>query len=103
MSKGKAAAQASHAAVAAAIISKREKHNEFTIWWRTGQKKVILGVDSESELLDIEKQLRATGVVVVTIDDAGRTELPPNTTTALGIGPHAQRDVEKITLALKLF
>ncbi len=103
MSKGKAAAQASHAAVAAAIKSKREKQNEFSIWWKTGQKKVILGVDSEAELLDIEKQLRATGVIVVKIDDAGRTQLPPNTTTALGIGPHAQKDVDKITMELKLF
>ena len=103
MTKGKAAAQASHAAVAAAIKSKREKQKEFSIWWKTGQKKIILGVDSETELLNIERRLRTTGVVVVKIDDAGRTQLPPNTTTALGVGPHAQKDVEKITMELKLF
>jgi PTH2 family peptidyl-tRNA hydrolase len=103
MSKGKAAAQASHAAVAAAIKSKREKLNDFAIWWRSGQKKVILGVDSETELLELEKRLRTTGVIVVKIDDAGRTQLPPNTTTALGIGPHMQKEVEKITSNLKLF
>lgn len=103
MSKGKAAAQASHAAVAAAIKSKREKPNEFALWWNTGQKKIVLAVESEDELLKLEQRLRATGVIVVKIDDAGRTQLPPNTTTALGIGPHAQRNVEEITSTLKLF
>lgn len=103
MSKGKAAAQASHAAVAAAIKSKREKQHEFTLWWNSGQKKVVLAVDSESELLEFENKLRPTGVIIVKIDDAGRTQLPPNTTTALGIGPHAQKDVEEITSTLKLF
>ena len=103
MSKGKAAAQASHAAVAAAIKSKREKPNEFTSWWNTGQKKVVLAVNSEAELLELENKLNSTGVVVVKIDDAGRTQLPPGTTTALGIGPHAQKAVEEITSTLKLF
>lgn len=103
MSRGKAAAQASHAAVAAAIQSKREKQNEFSMWWRTGQKKVVLAVESEEELLDIEHKLKSTGAIFVKIDDAGRTQLPPNTTTALGIGPHAQKDVEEITSKLNLF
>ncbi len=103
MSKGKAAAQASHAAVASALKSKLEKTKEFTLWWNTGQKKVILAVDSEEELLNLEQKLKSTGVILVKIDDAGRTQLPPNTTTALGIGPHAQKNVEEITSFLRLF
>jgi len=103
MSKGKAAAQASHAAVASAIRSKQEKPNQFSLWWNTGQKKVVLAVDSEEKLLALEKKLKSTGVIVVKIDDAGRTQLPPGTSTALGIGPHTQKDVEEITSPLKLF
>ncbi|MFW9855798.1 MAG: peptidyl-tRNA hydrolase Pth2 [Candidatus Thorarchaeota archaeon] len=103
MSRGKAAAQASHASVAAAVKVLREKRDQFEAWWRTGQMKVILGVDSETELLDLEKQLRSTGVIVEKINDAGRTQLPPGTTTALGIGPHVREDVEKITSTLKLY
>jgi len=103
MSKGKAAAQASHAAVASAIRSKTEKRNDFDLWWRTGQKKVVLAAESESELLEIETRLKKTGVVVVKIDDAGRTQLPPNTTTALGIGPSMNKEVDIITSSLKLF
>ena len=103
MTKGKAAAQASHAAVASAIKTMRERQKEFTIWWRNGQTKIILAVDSEEELLNLESKLRRTGVVMAKINDAGRTQLPPGTTTALGVGPHAQMDVEKITSNLKLF
>lgn len=103
MSKGKAAVQASHAAVASAIRSKAEKRNDFDLWWRTGQKKVVLAAESESELLEMEIRLKKTGVVVVKIDDAGRTQLPPNTTTALGIGPYMNKEVDIITSSLKLF
>ena len=103
MTKGKAAAQASHAAVASAIKSMRERQKEFTIWWRNGQTKIILAVESEEELLNLEAKLRRTGVVMAKINDAGRTQLPPGTTTALGVGPHAQMDVERITSNLKLF
>jgi len=103
MSRGKAAVQASHAAVAAAIKAMRERQREFTIWWRTGQMKIVLAVDSEEELLDLEAKLRPTGVILVKINDAGRTQLPPNTTTALGVGPHAKKDVESITSTLKLY
>jgi PTH2 family peptidyl-tRNA hydrolase len=103
MSKGKSAAQASHASVAAAIKSLREKEQDFSIWWKTGQTKIILGVDSEEELIELENKLRTTGVILAKINDAGRTQLPPNTTTALGIGPHANKEVEIITSALKLY
>ena len=103
MTKGKAAAQASHAAVASAIKSMRERQKEFTIWWRNGQTKIILAVESEEELLNLEAKLQRTGVVMAKINDAGRTQLPPGTTTALGVGPHAQMDVERITSNLKLF
>ncbi|MHA1972379.1 MAG: peptidyl-tRNA hydrolase Pth2 [Candidatus Hodarchaeales archaeon] len=103
MSKGKAAAQASHAAVAATIKVMREKRKDFDAWWRTGQRKVVLAIDSESDLIQIEKKLRRTGVVVVKIDDAGRTQLPPNTTTALGVGPYLNKAVDMITSGLKLF
>ena len=54
MSKGKAAAQASHAAVAAAIKSMRSNPLEFNKWWNGGQMKVVLAVDSESHLDEIE-------------------------------------------------
>jgi PTH2 family peptidyl-tRNA hydrolase len=103
MTKGKAAAQASHAAVAAAVKSLRNSPTNFNNWWNGGQMKIVLAVDSEKELNEIENKLRRTGVIISKINDAGRTQLPPNTATALGIGPHAQMDVERITSSLKLY
>ncbi|MHA1941610.1 MAG: peptidyl-tRNA hydrolase Pth2 [Candidatus Hodarchaeales archaeon] len=103
MTKGKAAAQASHAAVAAAVQSLKKSSRIFSSWWNGGQMKIILAVNSETELDEIENKLKRTGVIVSKINDAGRTQLPPNTATALGIGPHAQMDVERITSSLKLY
>ncbi len=103
MTKGKAAVQASHAAVAAAVQSQRKSPTIFNNWWNGGQMKIVLAVESEAELDEIENKLRRTGVIVSKINDAGRTQLPPNTATALGIGPHTQIDVERITSTLKLY
>ena len=72
-------------------------------WWRTGQKKIILSVDSRVDLDRIQKEVAKLGVIAIRIDDAGRTQLPPGTTTALGIQPHNSAEVDKITNPLKLF
>ena len=103
MSKGKAAAQASHAAVSAAVRSMKKNPSTFKKWWDGGQMKVVLAVESEAMLEEIESRLKRTGVITSKINDAGRTQLPPNTATALGVGPHAQMDVERITSSLKLY
>ncbi len=103
MSKGKAAAQASHAAVSAAIKMMRQNPTLFNKWWNGGQMKVVLAVESETQLEEIESRIRRSGVFVAKINDAGRTQLPPGTTTALGIGPHNQLAIEKITSTLKLY
>ena len=103
MSKGKAAAQASHAAVSAAIKMMRQNPTLFNKWWNGGQMKVVLAVESETQLEEIESRIRRSGVFVAKINDAGRTQLPPGTTTALGIGPHNQLEIEKITSTLKLY
>ncbi len=103
MSKGKAAAQASHAAVSAAVKTLRQNPTLFNKWWNGGQMKVVLAVDSEVQLDEIESRIRRLGVFVTKINDAGRTQLPPGTATALGIGPHNLLEVEKITSSLKLY
>jgi PTH2 family peptidyl-tRNA hydrolase len=103
MSKGKAAAQASHAAVGAAIKLMRQNPTLFNKWWNGGQMKVVLAVESETQLEDVESRIRRLGAFVTKINDAGRTQLPPGTATALGIGPHNQMDIEKITSTLKLY
>ena len=54
MSKGKIAAQASHAAVNCALSSKKNDSSAFNQWYSEGQRKVVLKVQSLDELYQIK-------------------------------------------------
>jgi len=97
MGKGKIAAQASHASLTAADKSPFKKH-----WVAQGQKKVVLKVSSEQELLEINMQARKAGVTTALIEDAGHTQVEGGTKTAVGIGPGPEHEIDKITGHLKL-
>lgn len=103
MSKGKAAAQAAHAAVNCAFASKKKEPSKFKEWYDSGQAKVILRVDSERDLFEYKAQAEALGLVCSLICDAGRTQLEPGTFTCLGIGPDKEENIDKMTGQLKMF
>ena len=98
LSKGKLAAQCSHASVEAVLKSSRDKVEE----WRRFSKKVVLKVKDEKELLDFKKLADKYKLVNALIRDAGRTEIPPNTITCLAIGPDEDEKIDKITGKLKI-
>jgi len=102
MSPGKAAVQAAHAAVAAFEETKRMRPEWARAWLSRLQKKVALRA-SLDEILKLYEQARSLGLPAVIIRDAGLTELPPNTITALGIGPAPSKLVDKVTGHLKLY
>lgn len=99
LSKGKAAAQAAHASLLsyerASIRARRQ-------WRAQGQKKVVLKVQSLAELHAIKAEAEKLGLPCALIEDAGLTEIPPGTVTALGIGPARAEDVDKVTGHLEL-
>ncbi|MBS7641051.1 MAG: peptidyl-tRNA hydrolase Pth2 [Candidatus Bathyarchaeia archaeon] len=103
MSPGKAAAQASHAAVSSA----EEARRNYPSWWREwiegGQCKIILKANSETELLEMERKARDMKLPTALITDMGLTELEPGTITALGIGPAPSNLIDKITGSLPLY
>lgn len=102
LSKGKVAAQAGHAAVAAAEET-RKKHREWwTSWIAEGQCKIAVKVKSEKELLELEKKARELELPSALIIDRGLTEIPPGTVTCLGIGPAPAEKVDKVTGMLPL-
>ena len=102
MSVGKIAAQAAHAAVSAAEECRKIKPEWFRGWFMEGQKKVVLRVSGLEELERLHEEAKARGLPTSIIEDAGLTELPPGTVTALGIGPAPSELLDKITGRLKL-
>lgn len=100
MSKGKAAAQACHAAV-----HSFEKANLELIkkWRKRGSKKIVLGVDNEKDIMKIYYQARKLKIPCFLVKDAGLTELIPGTVTALGLGPDEEKKIDSLTGKLKTF
>jgi PTH2 family peptidyl-tRNA hydrolase len=102
MSKGKVAAQAGHAAVSAAEYARKNRPEWWTPWIMEGQCKIAVKAKSETEIIELERRARNSGLPVALIVDRGLTEIPPNTTTCLGIGPAPANKVDAITGKLSL-
>lgn len=102
LSKGKAAAQAGHAAVSAAEEARKHRREWWKAWLNEGQCKVVAKVKSEAELLALERQAKEMALPCALIVDRGLTEIPPGTVTCLGIGPAPNDKVDKITGNLSL-
>lgn len=99
MSCGKTCAQAAHAAILSfekCDPAVRKK------WFSEGQKKVVLKVKSERELFELRTIAEQAGIAAALVEDAGLTEIPPGTVTALGLGPAKTEDLDRITGDLSL-
>jgi peptidyl-tRNA hydrolase, PTH2 family len=100
MGRGKIAAQAAHAAVAAALASASSP--DFHAWLRDGQPKVVLRAAGEQQLVAIAGQAHAAGLPVQVIRDAGRTQVAEGTPTCCAIGPAAADRIDAVTGDLTL-
>lgn len=117
MRRGKEIAQGAHASMAFLTNRLRKSFKERLVvlvellfssvmWeWILGSfKKVCLQVDSESELLQIEKEAKEAGLEVNLIRDSGLTEFDGVPTyTCLAIGPDYAEKIDKITSKLRLY
>ena len=102
MSTGKLIAQASHAAVGASELGKKENHKAWVRWRDEGGKKVALEAESLDEIQALIAKADELDVVNVVIQDAGLTEVPPGTVTALGLGPDRADVIDRVTGSLPL-
>ena len=97
--KGKTSAQVAHGSVEAVLRSNKNKVKE---WRNEGQKKIVLKVENEKELLKLNQIAKENGLVTALITDAGRTVIAPGTKTCLAIGPDLEEKVDTVIRNLKL-
>ncbi|MES3160198.1 MAG: peptidyl-tRNA hydrolase Pth2 [Halorubrum sp.] len=100
MGDGKLAAQVAHASLSAYEDTSRRARKR---WKGSGQKKVVLGVDSESDLFALADKAETAGIPYAVIRDAGHTELESGTVTALAVGPAREETVDRVTGDLPLY
>jgi len=99
MSCGKKCAQAAHASIGAYENADKAIRKA---WLAEGQRKVVLKAPDERTLFELKVIAERAGISTSLVQDAGMTEIPPGTITALGIGPARSEDLDRITGALTL-
>lgn len=108
MTKGKIAAQASHATLACyKVLTRAAAKSDAAArllrrWERMGQAKIAVQVKSQEELEELQGVARSLGVTAEAIHDAGRTQIAAGSMTVLGVGPAPKSLVDQITGKLKL-
>jgi len=102
MSKGKTCAQVAHASLGSADKTRDYEGEWYGAWRKEGQKKVIVKAADEKEIYELYEFAKGARMPCYIVNDAGLTELPPGTTTTLGIGPGPNEKMDKITGHLKL-
>ncbi|KJZ70381.1 hypothetical protein HIM_10225 [Hirsutella minnesotensis 3608] len=107
MTKGKIAAQCSHATLAcfkalARAAPDSPQRRTLARWERNGQAKIAVQVKGQDEMLELRRKARAAGIPAEVIQDAGRTQIEAGSMTVLGVGPAPKSLVDQVTGHLKL-
>lgn len=102
---GKPIAQGIHAAMGALTDSKDRwgpiSGDMLDCWDENGRKQAILQVHSEEALLALSERAQAAGLGHYLVRDHGKTQVSPDTPTALGIGPEFEDQIDRVTGDLK--
>ncbi|MGD0729173.1 MAG: peptidyl-tRNA hydrolase Pth2 [Candidatus Micrarchaeaceae archaeon] len=103
MSKGKAVAQGCHASLMSYFETEKKDKAIAKEWLDTGERKIVLKVSDQEALEKLFKAFEFKKIPCALVSDAGLTQLPPGTKTALGIGPWKESEIDFFTKGLKLF
>ena len=96
------AVQISHGAVSASNIAQRKNPEWYRNWSTYGQTKIAVKVNSLDMLLEYKMKAEKLKLPNSLIEDTGRTQIEPGTTTCLAIGPAPKRIIDQLTENLKL-
>ncbi len=102
MSTGKLAAQACHACLGASEQVRTRHPKVWRSWMNQGGRKIVVGVRSEEELIQVAERAGKLGLPRYLVEDMGLTEIPPGSVTALGIGPERSPKLDKVSGNLPL-
>lgn len=102
MGKGKTVAQGAHASLMSYLDTVKTQKDIADRWIKAGEKKIVLKIDNEEKIRRLAEALKYKGIPCALVSDAGLTQLPPGTVTALGIGPWKKEDIDFFTSSLKL-
>jgi PTH2 family peptidyl-tRNA hydrolase len=102
MGVGKLAAQVAHASLMSYFEAARMDGEVAAEWLREGEKKIVLKVSDEKDLGKLFAAFKFKKIPCALVSDAGLTQIPPGTKTALGIGPWNGREIDVFTSPLKL-
>lgn len=99
--KGKMAAHAAHAGIIGYELVMKKNPDVVQAWLDEGQKKVVLKVNDEKEILELYNKVKGK-VPCQIIKDAGHTQVEPGTIICMVIGPWSEEEIDKFTKDLKL-
>jgi PTH2 family peptidyl-tRNA hydrolase len=99
LSAGKLAAQVAHAAVGAFLAATTDAQ---AMWIEAGMPKIVVYASDDDALRDLESAAQQRRIPVCLIRDEGRTVVPPETLTCIGIGPALATSIDSLTGALPL-
>lgn len=102
MGKGKTAAQVAHASLMSYFEAEKMDKEVTKKWLATGEKKIVLKIDSEETMKRLAEAFKFKKIPCALVSDAGLTQLPPGTHTALGVGPWPAAELDNLTGKLKL-
>lgn len=103
MSVGKVAVQCAHAAVDCSLQARKSIPQIFEMWRNTGSRKICLSAIDDLDIMYWKEKCEEAGLVHAIVRDAGKTEVPPNTVTVLGVGPAYKTSLDALFSQLELF
>ncbi len=102
MSRGKLVAQGAHASLMSYFEAEKMDKNLVKQWLEEGEKKIVLKVSDEEALKKFYAAFKFKKIPAALVTDAGLTEVPPGTKTALGVGPWRSSEINQFTRGMKL-
>lgn len=103
--RGKESAQCGHAVqycVEYHHLPEHPNRQGYQEWADSGAAKIIVGVGSEKELLELELRAHEANVSTWPVFDHGHTEVDPGTPTCIGFGPALPDVLDPFLRHLKL-